>query len=105
MNSSIHRFNHKTAAEDVHFTCVSPTSESDTDTDTEKKDADQENDGDDETPDSSSEREYFSGSDLELSSSSGNEPTYMEMIIIKDVKAGAEVRTFFFSCSFFLVCI
>ncbi|KAL8551798.1 hypothetical protein ACS0TY_000741 [Phlomoides rotata] len=86
-------FNHKTAAEDVHFTCVSSSSESDTDTDIEKKDSDQENGGDDEsiTPDSHSEREYFSGSDLELSSSSGNEPTYMEMIIIKDVKAGAEV--------------
>lgn len=102
MNTSVHRFNHKTAAEDVHFTCVSSNSESDTDTEIEK-DTDQENERDDEpiNHDSHSEREYFSGgSDLELSSSSGDEPTYMEMIIIKDVKAGAEVRTSF--CLLFL---
>ncbi|KAI3458848.1 hypothetical protein Pfo_015511 [Paulownia fortunei] len=88
-------FNHKTAAEDVHFTSVSSSSESDTDTDTDngKKNADDDNDGDDEpiAPDFDSKTGGFSGSDLELSSTSGNEPTFMEMIIIKDVKAGAEV--------------
>ncbi|KAL3844970.1 hypothetical protein ACJIZ3_002373 [Penstemon smallii] len=78
-------FNHKTAAEDVHFTSVSSTSETDTD---------DENDGDDEiiNPDSNSEMGSLDGrSDLEVSSTSADEPTFMEMIIIKDVKAGAEV--------------
>ncbi|KAK6135922.1 hypothetical protein DH2020_030340 [Rehmannia glutinosa] len=86
-------FNHKTAAEDVHFTSVSSSSESDTDAESGKENADDEGDGDDEpiAPDFHSETEGFSGSDLELSSVSGNEPTFLEMIIIKDVKAGVEV--------------
>ncbi|KAK6156279.1 hypothetical protein DH2020_010527 [Rehmannia glutinosa] len=82
-----------TAAEDVHFTSVSSSSESDTDAESGKENADDEGDGDDEpiAPDFHSETEGFSGSDLELSSVSGNEPTFLEMIIIKDVKAGVEV--------------
>ncbi|KAL3649682.1 hypothetical protein CASFOL_006085 [Castilleja foliolosa] len=86
-------FNHKTAAEDVHFTSVSSNSESDTDTESVLENADDENDGDEEpiAPGFYSETGDFSESDLELSPVSGNEPTFLEMIIIKDVKAGAEV--------------
>lgn len=86
-------FNHKTAAEDVHFTAISSSSDSDNDTITEKEDSEHENDGDNEpaTPDSPSEGGDFSGTDLELSSASEEESPFMEMIMIKDVKAGAEV--------------
>ncbi|XP_057803716.1 uncharacterized protein LOC131019049 [Salvia miltiorrhiza] len=84
-------FNHKTAAEDVHIT-----TESDNDTDTEKEgteSTDHENDGDHEpvTHDSHSEGGCLSGSDLELSSGLGDESPFLEIIMIKDVKAGAEV--------------
>ncbi|GFP89204.1 n-lysine methyltransferase setd6 [Phtheirospermum japonicum] len=86
-------FNHKTAAEDVHFTSVSSSSESDIDTESGAENADDENDEDHEpiAPVFNSETGDFSGSDLEFSPVSGNEPTYLEMIIIKDVKAGTEV--------------
>ncbi|XP_047976884.1 ribosomal lysine N-methyltransferase 4-like [Salvia hispanica] len=98
-------FNHKTAAEDVHIT-----TESDNDTGSEKEGTDHESDGDDSTSsekegndhesdvddepvthDSHSEGGDGSGSDLELSSGSGNESPFLEIIMIKDVKAGAEV--------------
>ncbi|KAL6518321.1 hypothetical protein OROMI_034022 [Orobanche minor] len=81
-------FNHKTAAEDVHFTSVSSSSDSDIDTESDKKNADDQNDGDDEIDPGSGD---FSESDLELSPVSGDEPTFLEMIIIKDVQAGSEV--------------
>ncbi|KAL9164192.1 hypothetical protein ABFS82_06G089300 [Erythranthe guttata] len=88
-------FNHKTAAEDVHFTSVSSSSESDTDTESENENenANDENSGDDEpvAPDFDSVTEGFSEGDLELSSTSENEPTFLEMIMIKDVNAGSEV--------------
>ncbi|KAK4433162.1 Ribosomal lysine N-methyltransferase 3 [Sesamum alatum] len=86
-------FNHKTAAEDVHFTSLSSSSESDADTGSGKTDADDENDGDDQhiAPHFHSETEFSGGSDLELSSNSENESTYLEMIMVRDVKAGAEV--------------
>ncbi|KAG8380641.1 hypothetical protein BUALT_Bualt06G0036900 [Buddleja alternifolia] len=83
-------FNHKTAAEDVHFTSVSFSSESDSDTEYGKRDADDEND-EPRASDSHSQTEGSGGSELELSSSSGTGLKFMEMIIVKDVKAGAEV--------------
>ncbi|KAL0322131.1 UNVERIFIED_CONTAM: Ribosomal lysine N-methyltransferase 3 [Sesamum calycinum] len=84
-------FNHKTAAEDVHFTSVSSSSESDTESGNGKRDADDENYGDDEPISPQLETEFSGGSDLELSPNSGNESTYLEMIIVRDVKAGTEV--------------
>ncbi|KAL1557757.1 ribosomal lysine N-methyltransferase 4-like [Salvia divinorum] len=98
-------FNHKTAAEDVHITTESDNdtgsekegtdheSDGDDDTGSEKEGTDRESDGDDEpvTHDSHSEGGDVSGSDLELSSGSGNESPFLEIIMIKDVKAGAEV--------------
>ncbi|PIN03948.1 N-methyltransferase [Handroanthus impetiginosus] len=85
-------FNHKTAAEDVHFTSVSSSSESDSDSENGKRDANDEKDGDDEAfaSDSHSKTGAFDGSDLELATS-GDDMTSMEMIIVKDVKAGDEV--------------
>ncbi|PIN13198.1 hypothetical protein CDL12_14184 [Handroanthus impetiginosus] len=85
-------FDHKTAAEDVHFTSVSSSSESDSGTENGKRDANDEKDGDDEAiaSDSHSETEAFDGSDLELATS-GDDTTSMEMIIVKDVRAGDEV--------------
>lgn len=99
------RFNHKTAAEDVHITTESDNdsgsekegtdheSDGDDGTSSEKEGNDHESDGDDEpvTHDSHSEGGDGSGSDLELSSGSGNESPFLEIIMIKDVKAGAEV--------------
>ncbi|KAH6766917.1 hypothetical protein C2S52_017900 [Perilla frutescens var. hirtella] len=86
-------FNHKTAAEDVHITAVSSSSESDNETITKKEDSEHENDEDNEPIilDSHSEGEEFSGTDLELSSASEEESPFMDMILIKDVKAGADV--------------
>ncbi|CAI9780478.1 unnamed protein product [Fraxinus pennsylvanica] len=84
-------FNHKTAAEDVHFTAVSSHSESDSDADTDNSVT--EIDGDDEpiAQDSHSEKGGFSGGDMDSSPTSGDDPTVLEMIMIKDVKAGSEV--------------
>ncbi|KAL2227690.1 N-lysine methyltransferase setd6 isoform X1 [Sesamum indicum] len=84
-------FNHKTAAEDVHFTSVSSSSDSDAESGNGKRDADDENDGDDEPISPHPETEFSGGSYLEISSNSGNESTYLEMIIVRDVKAGSEV--------------
>ncbi|PIN25431.1 hypothetical protein CDL12_01822 [Handroanthus impetiginosus] len=85
-------FNHKTAAEDVHFTSVSSSSESDSDADNGKRDANNQNDGDDEAiaSDIHSETGAFDGDDLELATS-GDDITSMKMIMVKDVKAGDEV--------------
>ncbi|KAL0317234.1 UNVERIFIED_CONTAM: Ribosomal lysine N-methyltransferase 3 [Sesamum angustifolium] len=54
-------FNHKTAAEDVHFTSVSSSSESDTESGNGKRDADDENDGDDELISPQLETEFSGG--------------------------------------------
>ncbi|KAL2532963.1 SET domain-containing protein [Abeliophyllum distichum] len=86
-------FNHKTAAEDVHFTAVSSHSESDNDADNDNRDFDDVIDGDDEpiAQDSHSEKDGFSVGDMESSLTSEDDPRVLEMIMIKDVKAGAEV--------------
>ncbi|XP_059656239.1 ribosomal lysine N-methyltransferase 3 [Cornus florida] len=68
-------FNHKTGAEDVHFTTVSSHLEPDNDAEDEDKN-EYDNAGDGESLDQNLEED---------------EPTVLEMIIVKDVKAGAEV--------------
>lgn len=72
------RFNHKTGAEDVHFTSVSSHCDSDNDSD-----------------ESSGYDENANDSDRDLQSQNiGDNPAVLQMIIVKDVKAGAEVSTF-----------
>ncbi|KAK9997399.1 hypothetical protein SO802_022085 [Lithocarpus litseifolius] len=88
-------FNHKTGAEDIHFTSVSSHSDSKSDTDCSKNDL-QANTGDNEP---SSENSYSDGrgsdtsggSDLDNSSVLGDHTTALEMIMVKDVKVGNEV--------------
>ncbi|CAH9110891.1 unnamed protein product [Cuscuta europaea] len=63
-------FNHKTGDEDVHFTSISSYSESDGDVD---------------------EVESLSEGDLDSSSIQGDDPSALEMIMVKNVKAGEEV--------------
>lgn len=81
------RFNHKTNAEDVHFTSVS---DSDDDTDEDMEDQiDDELDGDSLSQNElnvSSPKSDFSADDTS-SSTTG----ILEMIMVRDVKAGAEV--------------
>ncbi|KAJ6364885.1 hypothetical protein OIU76_029792 [Salix suchowensis] len=73
-------FNHKTGAEDVHFTTTSSHSESDDDSDNcDAIDLDA-NIGNNEP-----------SSELECSSVTGDDPSVLEMIMVKDVKAGVEV--------------
>ncbi|KAA8531278.1 hypothetical protein F0562_005987 [Nyssa sinensis] len=94
-------FNHKTGAEDVHFTSVSSqlVSENDAEGDDKNyvKDEDKNDDyydtGDCEplTQNSQSRKSYSGGSNLECSLTLGDDPTVLEMIIVKDVKVGAEV--------------
>ncbi|XP_077231836.1 SET domain-containing protein isoform X2 [Tasmannia lanceolata] len=100
-------FNHKTAAENVHFTSGSSDSGSDNDKDDVNED-EYENIGDDKplneglstshlnskksthltaTPGKNS----FDDDDKEFSLYSGDDPPALELIIVKDVKAGAEV--------------
>ncbi|CAK7344749.1 unnamed protein product [Dovyalis caffra] len=74
-------FNHKTGAEDVHFTCTSSHSESDDDSDN--------SDTDDLDADNIDNKEQ--SSELECSSVAGDDPSVLEMIMVKDVKAGVEV--------------
>ncbi|KAL5755381.1 hypothetical protein ACOSP7_023601 [Xanthoceras sorbifolium] len=94
-------FNHKTGAEDVHFTSTSSDHESHSDADDNYNvhaDA-----GDDEisTENSQLDREESfvssigknssGGSDLESSSVSGEDPAVLQMIMVKDVAVGIEV--------------
>lgn len=84
---NIPRFNHKTDAEDVHFTSVSSHSDSDSDTDENMKneiDADtheDQNESNVASPKSESSADDASSSTTEI----------LEMIMVRDVKAGAEV--------------
>ncbi|TKY51984.1 Ribosomal lysine N-methyltransferase 3 [Spatholobus suberectus] len=91
-------FNHKTGAEDVHFTAMSSNYESDTDVDGCKND---EGIVDEEalTQNSSIDMNALNTaqvgncivSDLECSSVSEGDTSMLEMIMIKDVSSGAEV--------------
>ncbi|XP_062113845.1 ribosomal lysine N-methyltransferase 3-like isoform X2 [Humulus lupulus] len=85
-------FNHKTAAEDVHFTSVSSHSESDSETD------DNNEYERDQTPPISPTDDSDIGitpsgrkSPADFPSDWGEEPAAMEMIMVKDVKVGSEV--------------
>lgn len=74
-------FNHKTGAEDVHFTSTSSHSESDDDSDnSDTVDLDADNIGNKEP-----------SSELDCSSVTGDDPLVLEMIMVKDVKAGVEI--------------
>ncbi|XP_019195227.1 PREDICTED: ribosomal lysine N-methyltransferase 3 isoform X2 [Ipomoea nil] len=86
-------FNHKTGAEDVHFTSISSDSESDSDADDNNSNTEYQNNSDHEpiSENAHSEGDSLSGSDLDSSSMSGNDPTALEMIMVKNVKAGVEV--------------
>ena len=87
-------FNHKTGAEDVHFTSLSSQDEFDHELD--------DGHGNDECEDMLNDKSAvedlpegkgsFCGSDLECSSTSVDDPTILLMIMVKDVKAGSEVR-------------
>ncbi|KAJ6936700.1 N-lysine methyltransferase setd6 [Populus alba x Populus x berolinensis] len=74
-------FNHKTGAEDVHFTSTSSHSESDDDSDN--------SDTVDLDADSIGNKEP--SSELDCSSVTDDDPSVLEMIMVKDVKAGVEV--------------
>ncbi|GFY86416.1 SET domain-containing protein [Actinidia rufa] len=85
-------FNHKTGAEDVHFTSLSPHLVPENEAEGNQISDEYENtdDGEQLTPNSQSIRGSSTGS-LECSSAIGDDPTVLEMIIVKDVKSGAEV--------------
>lgn len=86
-------FNHKTAAEDVHFTLLSQDGFDDG--------ADDDEEDTTEAGDKSSDMSPFhnhieevgssSGSDSENSSATRDDPTVLEMIMVKNVRAGNEV--------------
>ncbi|KAL3528127.1 hypothetical protein ACH5RR_012783 [Cinchona calisaya] len=82
-------FNHKTGAEDVHFTSLVSEVESDEDADSEES----ENQMNDTTisQNSLARNGSPSRSDLEGSLTSGDDLTVLEMIMVKDVKARNEV--------------
>ncbi|KAK7278342.1 hypothetical protein RJT34_23370 [Clitoria ternatea] len=91
-------FNHKTGAEDVHFTAMSSNYESDTDVDGSNNDegiVDEEVLTQNSSLDSTALDNAHVGngivSDSECSSDTENDTSMLEMIMIKDVSAGAEV--------------
>ncbi|KEH42848.1 N-lysine methyltransferase SETD6 isoform X2 [Medicago truncatula] len=79
-------FNHKTGAEDVHFTALSSNNESEDDTDDEIVDEEAlaQNSSMDKT-------EKGVDSDMEYSSITEDDTSMLEMVMIKDVSSGAEV--------------
>ncbi|XP_065873786.1 ribosomal lysine N-methyltransferase 3 [Euphorbia lathyris] len=102
-------FNHKTGAEDVHFTCGSSDSESDDDDDDNSKpgdddddnsnpgddDDDNSNPGDDDddnsNPDKSYTANYVDEEPANTLERTSDDPKVLEMIMVKNVKAGVEV--------------
>lgn len=100
-------FNHKTGAEDVHFTSVGSNNESDHDSGDDDAVSGSDGDGETSTETSLLDREESASpiqkiasddSDLESSTVSGDDPTVLQMIMVKDVSIGTEVSIFFFSC-------
>lgn len=93
-------FNHKTGAEDVHFTSVSSHSESDSDADTDDNTVANSDDNEpsiehphldgEESAASPNGKNSPGGSDLE-SSALEDVPTVLQMIMVKGVRVGAEV--------------
>lgn len=96
-NTVFSRFNHKTGAEDVHFTALSSNNESEDDTDDEIVDEEAlaQNSSMDKT-------EKGVDSDMEYSSITEDDTSMLEMVMIKDVSSGAEVRKFLSSMCFFV---
>ncbi|THG22498.1 hypothetical protein TEA_027733 [Camellia sinensis var. sinensis] len=101
-------FNHKTGAEDVHFTSISShlAREDDAEDDHESDEYESMDDSEDNherdenenigdreqlSQNSQSRKGASNGGNSECSSASGDDPTVLEMIIVKDVKNGAEV--------------
>lgn len=92
------RFNHKTGAEDVHFTAMSSNDESDTDVDgcnndegIVEEEALAQNSSIDMTVLNNGNCNV---SDSDSSSVSDGDTSMLEMIMIKDVSSGTEVRIF-----------
>lgn len=93
-------FNHKTGAEDVHFTSVSSHCQSDSDADNDDHVVANSDDNEpstehphvdgEESSAPSNGKSSLGGSDLE-SSALEDVPTVLQMIMVKDVRAGAEV--------------
>ncbi|KAI4347426.1 hypothetical protein L6164_008241 [Bauhinia variegata] len=86
-------FNHKTGAEDVHFTSSSSHYESDSDPDGDYTDEEPltQNSSIDDSELNTVLTEKSSGSDLESCSVTGDDPSILEMIMVKDVSIGSEV--------------
>ncbi|OVA20950.1 SET domain [Macleaya cordata] len=96
-------FNHKTGAENVHFTSSSPHSGSDNENDIEdiedefhdnsydKPSIEDVHSGMNGSPTALVRNDYLNGNTVDYSSDSGDEPTALEMIVVKGVKAGDEV--------------
>ncbi|KAL2325218.1 hypothetical protein Fmac_024276 [Flemingia macrophylla] len=91
-------FNHKTGAEDVHFTAMSSNYESDTDVDgynnnegIVEEEALNQNSSMDMTASNTANVENCIVSDMEGSSVSEGDTSMLEMIMIKDVSSGVEV--------------
>lgn len=107
-------FNHKTGEEDVHFTAELPHSESDSEADeTDNSDAASEDTVEDDEPstkNSSSPEQSLEGENTdeeetkeeeeENSSMLQDDASSLEMIMVKNVPAGAEVCICFFNSSF-----
>ncbi|TYI86153.1 hypothetical protein E1A91_D04G046700v1 [Gossypium mustelinum] len=86
-------FNHKTGAEDVHFTSVSPNQEYEDDVDSENGDNNELSkiSGHDKR-DSTCENSYIhSDSESDYSSVTGEDPMMLQMIMVREVKSGDEV--------------
>ncbi|KAK8716400.1 hypothetical protein V6N13_043709 [Hibiscus sabdariffa] len=84
-------FNHKTGAEDVHFTSVFPYQEYEDDVDSESNDKNELSKiSDHDKGDSTSENSYIH-SDSDYSSVSGEDPMMLQMIMVREVKSGDEV--------------
>lgn len=96
------RFNHKTGAEDVHFTAMSSNYESGSDVDGSNNDegivkeevALAQNSSTDMTASIDANVGNNIDSDLESSSVSEDDTSMLEMITIKNVSSGTEVRIF-----------
>ena len=88
-------FNHKTGAEDVHFTSLVSEVESDQDADINPRNDECESHMNDTLlSENSYERNGSSGgSEFDCSSTSGDDLTVLEMIMVKGVKTGNEVST------------
>ncbi|TYI86150.1 hypothetical protein E1A91_D04G046700v1 [Gossypium mustelinum] len=85
-------FNHKTGAEDVHFTSVSPNQEYEDDVDSENGDNNELSkiSGHDKR-DSTCENSYIhSDSESDYSSVTGEDPMMLQMIMVREVKSGLE---------------